>query len=139
MAQVEPGVKGSAFMEVDDGDTAVVLRSGDVPVLATPRIVALCEEATVAAVAPHLLPGETTVGTRVELDHLRATGVGAAVTAHALVVEVAGRRISFEVAASDSAGEIAKGRIVRAVVDRGRFVASLSGSARSPGRRPASQ
>lgn len=128
MAEVEPGVKGSAHMEVGDDDTAIVLRSGDVPVLATPRVVALCEEATVAAVAPHLEPGETTVGTHVELDHLRASGVGTTVTAHALVTEAAGRRITFEVAASDDAGEIARGRVVRVVVDRGRFVASLSGS-----------
>ena len=129
MAEVEPGVKGSAHMGVGEGDTAVAFRSGDVPVLATPRVVALCEEATVAAVAPYLGPGETTVGTRVELDHLRPTGVGAAVTAHALVVEVAGRRIGFEVAAADGAGEVARGKVVRVVVDRGRFVASLSGPA----------
>jgi predicted thioesterase len=127
MAQVEPGVKGSASMRVGKGDTAVALRSGDVPVLATPRVVALCEEATVAAVGPHLGAGETTVGTRVEVDHLRATGLDATVTAYALVTEVAGRRISFEVAASDDTGEIARGRVVRAVVDRGRFLAALSG------------
>jgi predicted thioesterase len=128
MAQVEPGAKGSAVMRVGEGDTAVAFRSGDVPVLATPRVVALCEEATVAAVAPHLESGETTVGTRVELDHLRATGIDATVTAHAEVTEVVGRRIGFEVTASDGAGEVARGKIVRVVVDRGRFVASLSGS-----------
>ena len=127
MAEVEPGVKGSAHMEVGDGDTAVALRSGDVAVLATPRVVALCEEATVAAVAPRLAPGETTVGIRVELDHLRATGVGALVEAHALVTDVVGRRLGFEVAACDDAGEIARGKVVRAIVDRNRFLASISG------------
>ena len=54
----------------------MALGSGDVPVLATPRVVALVEEATVAAIAAALAPGQTTVGTRVELDHLAATPVG---------------------------------------------------------------
>ena len=83
MADIEPGSEGSAHLRVSQNDTAPSFRSGDVPVLATPRLVALCEEATVAAVAFGLDPTETTVGVRVVLDHTRATGVGAQVTAHA--------------------------------------------------------
>lgn len=128
MAELASGVKGSAHMDVGDADTAIALRSGDVAVLATPRLVALCEEATVAAVAPRLGPGETTVGIRVELEHLRATGVGAAVEAHALVTETVGRRVGFEVVAFDAVGEIARGKVVRLIVDRSRFLASISGS-----------
>lgn len=125
MADIEPGSEGSAHLRVSQNDTAPSFRSGDVPVLATPRLVALCEEATVAAVAFGLDPTETTVGVRVVLDHTRATGVGAQVTAHPRIAAVAGRRIVFEVAASDEKGEVAHGEIVRAVVDRSRFVAGL--------------
>lgn len=129
MAGVESGMEGSAQMEVGDGDTAIALGSGDVPVLATPRLVALCEEATLAAVAGRLAPGQTTVGSRVELDHLRPTAPGAAVVARARVTGVRGRRITFEVAAADDSGDVARGTVVRAIVDRARFAGSLSESA----------
>ena len=65
-----PGASTSVALTVSDADTAPALASGDMPVLATPRLLALCEEATVAAVAPFLEQEETTVGSRVELEHL---------------------------------------------------------------------
>lgn len=101
---------------------APALGSGDVPVLGTPRLVALCEAATVDAVVRALEPGETTVGTRVELDHLRASGFGARVEAHAMVVAAEGRHIVFEVSVSDESGVVARGKITRVRVDRARFL-----------------
>ncbi len=99
------------------------LASGDVPVLATPRLVALCEEATVLAIAGSLDPSVTSVGTHVEIDHLAASRVGESVTAQAELVEVEGRRLSFEVTVVDAAGRlVARSRIRRAVVDRTRFL-----------------
>src|SRR5688572_19421107 len=81
MSELTPGLSATVTLTVTEADTAIALGSGDVPVLATPRIVALVEEATVAAVAPVLDDGATTVGTRVELDHHAPTRVGATVVA----------------------------------------------------------
>jgi fluoroacetyl-CoA thioesterase len=64
---------------VTEADTAIAVGSGDVPVLGTPRLLALAEAATVAAAAPHLEPGRTSVGTQVSLDHRRASPVGSLV------------------------------------------------------------
>ena len=66
---LQPGLAGRAFVEVEFSDSAASLGSGDIPVLGTPRVVALVEEATVSAVADHLEDGQTTVGTRIELAH----------------------------------------------------------------------
>lgn len=117
----EPVVSASIVTVVTAADTAVALGSGDVAVLGTPRAVALAEAATVAAVAADLDPGRTTVGTRVELDHLVPSPVGATVTAEATLVERAGRRLTFEVRLTQDGTTVASGRITRAVVDRARF------------------
>jgi predicted thioesterase len=112
---------------VKEGDTAIALGSGDVPVLATPRVVALCEAATVAAARPHLPPGWITVGTRVEVDHLRATAIGATVIARAEVVEVTGRSVRFRVEIAERGAIVAAGAVTRALVDRARFLGRLGG------------
>ncbi|MCT7353588.1 thioesterase [Streptomyces sp. 15-116A] len=109
--------------EVTDDDTAVALGSGDVPVLATPRLIAWMEAATVRAAAPLVEPGGTSVGTEVRVRHLRATGVGAAVEVTAEPPTVTGRRLTFVVRAVDGSGElVAAGEIDRVVVDRERFL-----------------
>jgi len=118
-----PGLTATADLTVSATDLAPAHRSGDVPVLATPRLVALCEEATVAAVAAHLGPGETTVGTSVELEHLAPSTAGEAVTATAILEEIAGRRLGFAVTARRGGLLVARGRIERVVVDRARFAA----------------
>jgi predicted thioesterase len=116
-----PGLTATADLTVSPADLAPAHRSGDVPVLATPRLVALCEEATVAAVAAHLGPGETTVGTRVELEHLAPSTAGEAVAAAAVLEEVVGRHLAFVVTARRGELLLARGRIERVVVDRARF------------------
>lgn len=118
-----PGLTATATLEVGAVDLAPAHASGDVPVLATPRLVALCETATVAAVAPHLAPGETTVWIRVEIDHLAAAGPGARVEAAAVLREVAGRRLTFDVEARHDGRTVARGVVVRVVVDRAAFLA----------------
>lgn len=125
MYDIEPGLTGTATLVVGSDDTAIAAGSGDVPVLSTPRLVALCEEATVAATAALLPPDVTTVGVRVELDHVRANGIGASVTAQASVVEVDGRSITFTVSASDGLREVARGTVIRAAIDRARFLAGI--------------
>lgn len=119
---VHLGLTAKIELIVAETDTADALRSGDVPVLATPRIVALCEEAAVAAVAGHLADGETTVSMRVQLDHLAPSPLGTTVTASAKLEKVEGRRLKFSVSVIDARGLIAAGKVTRVVVERDRFM-----------------
>lgn len=121
--QIEPGLRGEVSLVVADADTARAMRSGSVDVLATPRVVALCEEAAVAALAGHLPAGHTTVGMRVQLDHLQPTPVGATVEAEAVLEKVEGRRLTFTVSASDARGLVAAGKVTRVLVELDRFMA----------------
>ena len=116
------GLRGIARLTVAEGDTAASLGSGDVPVLGTPRLVALCEEAAVAAIAGRLPAGRTTVGTRVEIDHLAASPIGAAVEADAVLEAADGHLLHFTVSASQSGRTVARGAVHRAVVDRAAFL-----------------
>ena len=125
----EPGLRAEITLVVTAADTAVAARSGDVPVLATPRLLALCEEATVAAVEGHLEAGKTTVGMRVQLDHLAPTAVGGTVRADAVLEEMEGPRLTFKVSAHDNRGLIGVGRVTRVIVSRERFLEKLADSA----------
>jgi predicted thioesterase len=120
---LEPGRSGRASRLVGDQDTAAALGSGEVEVLATPRLISLCEEATLAAVAGALGPGQTSVGVRVKFDHLAPVRVGALVTAEAVLEKVEGRRLVFTVTATDAAGLVGAGRVTRVVVDIDGFLA----------------
>lgn len=117
------GLTAQVELTVTDADTAQALGSGDVPVLGTPRALALAEAATVAATAPKLPAGTTTVGTRVELEHSAASPVGAAVAATATLAKVDGRRLLFEVRLTSGGRTVAEGRVERRLVDRQEFVA----------------
>lgn len=110
---------------VTDDDTAIALGSGDVPVLATPRLLAWMEAATVAAAADRLSELQTTVGIRIEMQHLRASAVGSGVEVAAAHVEAElDGVLRFEVIATDRDGRVlATGTVERAVVDRARFLA----------------
>lgn len=116
------GLKGVADLVVTEADTAVAMGSGTVPVLATPRVVALCEQATCAALEGHLGEGCTTVGMRVQLDHLQPTAVGGTVRAEAILEKIEGRRFTFTVSASDDKGLVAAGKVTRVLVDVARFL-----------------
>jgi fluoroacetyl-CoA thioesterase len=116
------GLKGEAKLKVGEGDTARALGSGDVEVLGTPRLVALFEQATCNALAGMLPESQTTVGMRVQIDHLQPTPIGADVTAEASLDKIEGRRITFTVTANDSGGLIAAGKVTRVVVDVERFM-----------------
>ena len=124
---VKPGLSGSVTLLVADNDTSLAMHSGDVPVLGTPRVVALAEEASVEAVAAALAPNTTTVGYQVQLTHLAPTPVGGKVTADATLEAVEGRRLTFRVSVSDARGLVAAGRITRVVVERSRFLERAQG------------
>lgn len=112
-------------MRVVAETTADYIGSGDLAVLATPAMCALMEGAAMMAVAPHLEVGQTTVGTALNIEHLRATPVGGVVSATAKLVKVEGRALHFEVEACDEKGPVGKGTHTRFVVDRERFMAKL--------------
>jgi fluoroacetyl-CoA thioesterase len=128
-----PGLRASVRAVVGEADTAIEAGSGDVRVLATPRLLALAEAACVAALGPQLGPGMTSVGTAVSLEHRRASPVGAEVTVEAELTEVDGRRLVFsfivrQVPGPRDAGDgedlvVGAGTVERVVVDREEFLA----------------
>lgn len=120
--ELPPGLTAQVEMVVTDADTAQSLGSGDVPVLGTPRVLALAEAATVAATARALPSGVTTVGSRVDLEHRAATGIGRRVTAQAALSEVEGRTLRFEVIVRAGERIVARARVERVAVDRQRFI-----------------
>jgi len=103
-------------------DTAIALGSGDVAVLGTPRLIALVEEAAMNAVSDELPAGHTTVGMRVQLDHLAPTNVGSSIAAEATLEKVEGRRLTFTVSAADHCGLVAAGKVTRVLVETERFL-----------------
>jgi predicted thioesterase len=131
---LEPGLEAAFRYTVTEADTAAAVGSGDVPVLATPRVLALAERATVAAVAGALAPGATTVGVRVELDHLAASPVGAELEVDAVLERVAGRRLQFAVRLRDAGGPVAGGRVDRVVVDAAAFLRDAGAGPGTTGR-----
>lgn len=129
MAGVVVGARGEAVLVVADASTAKALGSGDLPVLGTPALFALVEAATVSALAGALVPGTTSVGVDVRLEHLAASPVGASLRAEATVTAVEGRRVRLDVEAWEGVTLVGRGSVVRAVVDRDRFLAGLAGPA----------
>lgn len=119
---VSAGDSATAELTVSEADTAIAMGSGEVPVLATPRIVALVEQAAIAAAHPRLEAGFSTVGVRVQLEHISPTPVGGHVIAEATLEKVEGRRLVFHVAARDERGLIAAGKVTRVLVDVERFL-----------------
>jgi len=133
-------LRASVFAVVSEADTAIEVGSGDVPVLATPRLLALAEAASVAAIEPQLTAGMTSVGTAVSLEHRRASPVGAEIDVEAELTEVDGRRLVFSFIVRHSpppSGEgagrgdpgddedlvVGAGSLERVVVDREKFLA----------------
>ncbi len=123
---IERGLEAVRTHRVTSVDCAHALGSGDLPVLATPRLLAWFEAATVAATADRLPPQQTSVGTRVQLEHTRASPIGASVTVRAELVHVDGRLLRFEVVAEAADGSVVgHGQVTRVVVDRERFLGRL--------------
>lgn len=126
---IERGLEAVLTRRVTPDDSADALGSGDLAVLATPRLLAWFEAATVAAVVDRLSPEQTSVGTRVQLEHTRASPVGAVLTVRADLVHVDGRLLRFEVVAEGSDGTlVGHGQVTRLVVDRARFLSRLEGA-----------
>jgi fluoroacetyl-CoA thioesterase len=126
---LDAGLSGSVTHAVTAADTALAQGTGSVPVLATPYVVLLAEQAAVVAIDGHVPAEHTTVGYRVQLDHLAPVPVGDEVTAEAVLETIEGRRLTFRVSVRYRAGLVAAGRITRVVVEEDRFLARATGTA----------
>ena len=115
------GMTAHVTLTVTEADTALALGSGDVPVLGTPRVVALMEQAACAAIAGTLASDRTTVGTHIDIKHLAPSFVGAEVEATANLTVVDGKLLHFQVEATMGADVVATGDHLRAVVRRAGF------------------
>lgn len=122
--ECRPGRRAAVSLKVTDDDTALALGSGDVAVLATPRVLALAERAAVQALGSSLPEGKTSVGAWVELEHLLPSRVGQTVTAEAVLMGVHGRRLEFSITVTSDGEEVAHCRHHRVLVSRSRFVAA---------------
>ena len=122
---VEVGLKYTSELTVTDAVTAVRMGSGDMPVLATPAMMALMENAAMLAVADELPEGSTTVGGHIASSHLRPSKIGDVVRAVAEVTKVDGRKIEFKVSAYSGDILLGEGTHLRFVVDRERFMSKI--------------
>jgi fluoroacetyl-CoA thioesterase len=119
------GLSARIELEVTEGDTAEAFRTGSVPVLATPRLIALCEEASCVAIEGHLPEGGTSVAKRLQFDHLVPVGVGGKVSAEATLDRIEGRRLVFTLSVSEESGLVAAGKLIRVIVDRETFLSNV--------------
>lgn len=122
---MEIGLKHTSVLLVTEQHTAQVVGSGDLPVLATPAMMALMENAAMLAVRDALSPGETTVGGQIESSHLRPTAVGQEVQATAVLTRIDGRRLYFHLTAHCGDTLLGEGEHLRFIVDREKFLSKL--------------
>lgn len=123
---IRTGLTHTSKMTVDEASTALTMGSGDLPVLATPAIMALMENAAMLAVSPHLPQELTTVGGHIEASHLRPSLPGDIITARAEVTAVEGKKIQFDITAHCGETLLAKGSHTRFVVNREKFITQIN-------------
>ncbi len=120
------GIKGYGTVTVDDSLTAQALNSGDLPVFATPAMIALMEKTAADSVRAYLSPESTSVGTLVQVEHVSATLTGSVIRCESELIGLDGRKLCFTVAAYDEAGLIGRGTHERFIVDRIKFMEKAS-------------
>ena len=122
---IEIGLKYTSELTVTDAVTAIAVGSGDMPVLATPMLMALMENAAMFAIKDELPDGCTTVGGHIESSHLKPSKIGDVVRAEAVVTKVDNKKIEFKVSAYSGETLLGKGTHLRFVVDREKFMSRL--------------
>ncbi|MGI6008525.1 MAG: thioesterase family protein [Methanomethylophilus sp.] len=123
---IEVGMKAERKLKVGEGDTAVAWGSGTLPVLATPKMILLIEQTAMDALEGALEPGDTTVGTKVDIDHVSSSPVGSEVVCRVEVVEVDRARIRFKVSVTDKFGDVGTGFHERFRVHSDKFMAKAN-------------
>jgi predicted thioesterase len=122
---LQEGLQHTSQLTVDDTVTAIAMGSGNMPVLATPAMMALMENAAMLAVADHLPQGSTTVGGHIASSHLKPSRLGDTVTATATVTRIDGKKIEFKVEARCGDTLLGEGTHLRFVVDQEKFMSRL--------------
>ena len=124
--ELKTGLTYTATTVVNNDNIASRYGSGLVAVFATPAMVALMENAAMNAVLSHLPHGNNTVGVEVSVSHTKATPMGMTVNATAVLKEIDGKKLTFDVVASDEEGEIGRSTHTRFVIDVERFMSKLT-------------
>lgn len=119
------GKKYTSTMIVEEKHLACNVGSGDLPVFATPMMMALMENAAMLCVADELENGSSTVGGQISSSHLKPTGLGKTVTATAELISAEGRKLRFKVSASDEGGLIGEGEHLRFIIDKEKFMSKV--------------
>lgn len=119
------GKKYTSTMIVEEKHLACNVGSGDLPVFATPMMMALMENAAMLCVADELEDGSSTVGGQISSSHLKPTGLGKTVTATAELISAEGRKLKFNVSASDEGGLIGEGEHLRFIIDKEKFMSKV--------------
>ena len=122
---LEIGMTFTSSTVVSQANCAATIGSGDLEVFATPAMVTLMENAAMLAVAPHLDEGASTVGVEMNPSHIKASPMGATITASAELTTIEGRKLTFKVKAWDEQGVIGEGYHTRFIVDRERFLSKI--------------
>ena len=122
---MEIGLSYTSTLTVDETHTAIALGSGDMPVLATPAMMALMENAAMNAVKECLPEGRTTVGGHIESSHIKPSPIGSKVKAKAVLEKIDGRKLYFKVTAHQGEALIGEGTHLRFIVDRERFLSKI--------------
>ena len=122
---IEVGLKHTSGLTVTEAVTAIAVGSGDMPVLATPMMMALMENAAMLAVKDELPEGCTTVGGHIESSHLMPSKIGDVVRAEAEVTEIKGKKIEFRVSAYSGDTLLGEGTHLRFIVEREKFLSKL--------------
>lgn len=122
---LETGLVHTSVLSVKEEDTAIAMGSGDIPVLATPAMIALMENAAMLTVASQLPEGYTTVGGQISISHMRPTAIGSIVTATAVLENIDGEKLFFRVEARQNEEVIGEGTHLRYIVEREKFLASV--------------
>ena len=122
---LEKGLKYTSYVEVCNDNSAITMGSGDMPVFATPSMVALMENSAMNAVKDSLPEGSTTVGAHIETSHVKPSAIGETIDATAELVEVDGRKLTFNIVAQDNGNVIGEATHVRYIVDREKFLSKL--------------
>ncbi len=122
---LQPGAAAEARHRVVTENLVSFRKPGMPPVLCTPWLLQIMEDAAFAAVAAHLDPGEASVGAGFQFEHLAPTPCGETVVATARITEVEGRRVTLAIEARDNQATVARGTHVRAVIDLEKFKTRL--------------
>ncbi|MCX7696639.1 MAG: thioesterase family protein [Bacteroidales bacterium] len=123
---LQPGIIYFLHKKVEESDSARVYGSGLVDVLSTPAMIAFMEKTCLEMVEPYLEPGHNTVGSEVHIQHLKPTPIGDIIYCRAELIEIAGKKLTFNVEVSDSKGLVGKGTHTRFIINVESFMSRLN-------------